>query len=76
MKLTPMANSDRAWCYSALDYSEEEMHAENLAVKFKNAERAQAFQVVFKKCVVEVKAVPPPKGNLLMLFVDTFLAVL
>ena len=48
------------------------MHAENLAVKFKNAERAQAFQVVFKKCVVEVKAVPPPKGNLLMLFVDTF----
>ena len=52
------------------------MHAENLAFKFKNAERAQAFQVVFEKCVVEVKAAPPPKGNLLMLFVDTFLSSL
>ncbi|XP_059169500.1 E3 SUMO-protein ligase RanBP2-like isoform X2 [Physella acuta] len=55
MHLTRMATSDRAWCYSAMDFSEEEMKAEQLAVKFKNAEKASAFQVVFEDCCKQLK---------------------
>ncbi|CAL1542870.1 unnamed protein product [Lymnaea stagnalis] len=55
MRLTPMASSDRAWCYSAMDFSEEEMKAEQLAVKFKTAEKASSFQVVFDDCCRQLK---------------------
>ena len=50
-----MATSDRAWCYSAMDFSEEEMKLEQLAVKFKNADKASLFQTVFEDCCKQLK---------------------
>ncbi|KAK3769928.1 hypothetical protein RRG08_048139 [Elysia crispata] len=55
MKLTPMQSSDRAWCYTAMDFSEEEMKLEQLAAKFKNAEKAEAFKECFTKCCQQLK---------------------
>ena len=55
MKLTPMPSSDRAWCYTAMDYSEEEMKLEQLAAKFKNADKAEAFKNCFIKCCQQLK---------------------
>ena len=57
MKLTPMQSSDRAWCYTAMDFSEEEMKLEQLAAKFKNAEKAEAFKECFTKCCQQLKDV-------------------
>ncbi|KAH9514726.1 hypothetical protein Btru_023426 [Bulinus truncatus] len=56
MQLTTMAASDKAWCYSAMDFSEEEMKLEKLAVRFKNAEKASLFQTVFEDCCKSLKA--------------------
>ncbi|KAK7485488.1 hypothetical protein BaRGS_00023298 [Batillaria attramentaria] len=50
MKLTPLSASDRAWCYTASDYAEEEVKIEKFAVKFKNPEKAQEFKTVFEDC--------------------------
>ena len=58
MKLTPMANSDRAWCYMAHDFSDEEVKLENLAVKFKNAEKALEFKNKFEDCVAQLAKAP------------------
>ncbi|CAG5117829.1 unnamed protein product, partial [Candidula unifasciata] len=55
MKLTPMAASDRAWCYFANDFSEEEIKHEHLAVKFKTAEKAKVFQEKFDECCKQLK---------------------
>lgn len=35
MQLQPLAASDRAWCWYAVDYAENEPKNEHLAVKFK-----------------------------------------
>ncbi|KAK0048901.1 ranBP2-like and GRIP domain-containing protein 3 [Biomphalaria pfeifferi] len=56
LKLTPMATSDRAWCYSVMDFSEEEMKMEQLAVKFKTAEKASLFKTVFEDCCQQLQA--------------------
>ncbi|XP_067669536.1 RANBP2-like and GRIP domain-containing protein 8 isoform X2 [Haliotis asinina] len=49
MKLTPMTSSDRAWCWSAMDFAEEEMKMEKLAIKFKTPELACQFKECFEK---------------------------
>ncbi|XP_069676446.1 E3 SUMO-protein ligase RanBP2 isoform X2 [Periplaneta americana] len=46
MKFSALSTSDRAWTWYAQDYSEEEMKAELLAVKFKTVEQALAFKKV------------------------------
>ncbi|BFZ00232.1 hypothetical protein BsWGS_03271 [Bradybaena similaris] len=56
MKLTPMASSDRAWCYFANDFSEEEIKYEHLAVRFRTAEKAKAFQEAFDACCRQLKS--------------------
>ena len=48
MKLTPMANSDTAVCWYAMDYAEEEPMEEQFAVKFKNVELLKTFSETFK----------------------------
>ncbi|GFN96053.1 E3 sumo-protein ligase ranbp2 [Plakobranchus ocellatus] len=55
MKLTPMPSSDRAWCYTAMDFSDQEMKLEQLAAKFKNTEKATTFKEVFTKCCQQLK---------------------
>ncbi|XP_033743786.1 E3 SUMO-protein ligase RanBP2-like isoform X2 [Pecten maximus] len=55
MKLVPMANSDRAWCWTAMDYAEGELKTERLAVRFKNPDQAQLFKQAFEECQEEIQ---------------------
>ncbi|KAK3594749.1 hypothetical protein CHS0354_014176 [Potamilus streckersoni] len=50
MKLTQLPTSDRAWCWVASDYAEEEMKLEKFAVKFKTIESAERFKKIFEDC--------------------------
>lgn len=69
MKLTTMANSDKTWCWVANDYSEEELKAQKLAVRFKTTELAEKFKEVFEKCQSESEeetektGTTKPQGN-------------
>lgn len=54
MKLTPMVSSDKAWVWNAMDFSEEEMKSEKLAVKFKNCDIAHKFKQVFEDSQAEM----------------------
>uniref|UniRef100_A0A8C4QIQ5 peptidylprolyl isomerase n=1 Tax=Eptatretus burgeri TaxID=7764 RepID=A0A8C4QIQ5_EPTBU len=50
MTLNPMPGSDRAWVWSAHDYSEQEARVELLAAKFKTEESAIEFHSKFEEC--------------------------
>lgn len=54
MELKPNCGSDRAWVWTALDFADEEMKTETLAIRFANAENAKKFQDMFIKCQVEL----------------------
>mmetsp|Transcript_17815 Transcript_17815/g.14527 ORF Transcript_17815/g.14527 Transcript_17815/m.14527 type:complete len:112 (+) Transcript_17815:314-649(+) len=46
--LKPMSNSDKAWTWTAADFSEESGQTEILALKFGNNELATAFKEKFE----------------------------
>ncbi|XP_078613735.1 E3 SUMO-protein ligase RanBP2-like isoform X3 [Branchiostoma floridae x Branchiostoma japonicum] len=48
MKLQPNKGSDRSWVWTAMDFAEEELKPEQLAVKFKNKEVADEFRDRFE----------------------------
>lgn len=50
MKLLPMKTSDTSWCWFARDFSEQEIHEEQLCVKFKTVEAAENFKKCFEGC--------------------------
>uniref|UniRef100_UPI00358F066E E3 SUMO-protein ligase RanBP2 isoform X2 n=1 Tax=Myxine glutinosa TaxID=7769 RepID=UPI00358F066E len=50
MTLNPMPGSDRAWIWTANDYSEQEARVELLAAKFKTEESAIEFYSKFEEC--------------------------
>jgi len=53
MELKPLASSETAWCWYAMDFSEGhevEGSLEHLAVRFKTVDAAQEFKGVFKAC--------------------------
>merc|ERR1719233_353618 len=53
MELKPLASSETAWCWYAMDFSEgheETGSLEHLAVRFKTVDAAQEFKGVFKAC--------------------------
>lgn len=50
MKLKAPDDTDKAWLWTAQDYSSEEMSVENLAVVFKSSELAAEFKKVFDDC--------------------------
>ncbi|XP_030614512.1 E3 SUMO-protein ligase RanBP2 [Archocentrus centrarchus] len=53
MKLEPMKGAEKAWVWSALDFAEEgEGRIEQLAVRFKLQETANAFKQVFEEAKV------------------------
>jgi len=56
MKLTPLATSDRAWCYTASDYAEQEVKVEKFAIRFKTADKASEFKATFEACQAEIVA--------------------
>ncbi|XP_051783166.1 E3 SUMO-protein ligase RanBP2 isoform X2 [Erpetoichthys calabaricus] len=47
MKLEPMKGTERAWVWSALDFSESDGKVEQLAVRFKQQEVANSFKEIF-----------------------------
>ena len=46
-KLTPMANSDKAWMWICNDFSDGEASLDKLAAKFQNATLAKEFETAF-----------------------------
>ena len=43
-----MGNNEKAWCWSANDFSEDEPQVEKLAARFQNVEAAQQFKAAFE----------------------------
>ena len=53
MELKPLSNSETAWCWYAMDFSEgheETGSMEQLAVRFKGKETAEEFKSKFEEC--------------------------
>ena len=53
MELNPLSNSETAWCWYAMDFSEgheETGSMEQLAVRFKGKDTAEAFKAKFEEC--------------------------
>jgi len=52
MQLNPLASSETAWCWYAMDYSEgnKDGSVDQLAVRFKTKETAQEFKEKFETC--------------------------
>ena len=46
-KLTPMANSDKAWMWICNDFSDGDAALDKLAAKFQNADLAKEFETAF-----------------------------
>ena len=57
MKLQPMANSDKTWCWTANDFSGEELKLECFALEFKTRDEAEQFKMVFEECQEKLRAV-------------------
>lgn len=57
MELKPLASSETAWCWYAMDFSEgheESGSLEHLAVRFKHKNAADEFKEKFEKCQEEI----------------------
>ncbi len=50
MELKPNVGSDKSWVYTAQDFSENEAKYEQLAIRFKNSDIANAFKSKFEEC--------------------------
>nr|XP_055234214.1 ranBP2-like and GRIP domain-containing protein 3 isoform X2 [Gorilla gorilla gorilla] len=50
MNLKPLSGSDRAWIWSASDFSDGDAKLEHLAAKFKTPELAEEFKQKFEEC--------------------------
>nr|XP_055234211.1 ranBP2-like and GRIP domain-containing protein 3 [Gorilla gorilla gorilla] len=50
MNLKPLSGSDRAWIWSASDFSDGDAKLEHLAAKFKTPELAEEFKHKFEEC--------------------------
>ncbi|XP_035376438.1 E3 SUMO-protein ligase RanBP2 isoform X3 [Electrophorus electricus] len=50
MNLKPLPGSDRAWMWTANDFSDGDAKLEQLAAKFKNPELAEEFKQKFEEC--------------------------
>ncbi|XP_041351862.1 ranBP2-like and GRIP domain-containing protein 4 isoform X2 [Gigantopelta aegis] len=58
MKLIPMPSSDRAWCWTAMDFADESMKTEQFAVKFKTKDIAANFKEIFESCQKDLADIP------------------
>jgi len=53
--LRPLSTSDRAWCWGALNYAEEnEPRVEELSVRFKLPETAKEFRDKLNECIEQI----------------------
>ena len=66
MELKPMANSETAWCWYAMDYSEgheETGSMEFLAVRFKTKDTAENFKAKFEECQAKIGQAAAPSAG-------------
>ncbi|XP_014473686.1 PREDICTED: E3 SUMO-protein ligase RanBP2-like [Dinoponera quadriceps] len=63
MELTGMANNNKAWCWVANDFADEEVKLEKLCIKFKTAEEALAFKEAFDKARLGLAAASLPVSS-------------
>merc|ERR1712141_552755 len=63
MELKPMATSETALCWHAIDFAEGEAKTEQLAVKFKLAETKNDFKSAFESAQDELKNKPTNDSN-------------
>lgn len=63
MQLKPMAGSETAVCWFAMDYAEDEAKLEHLAVRFKTADTKNDFKEKFEMCQKELEKNPPKKDS-------------
>ena len=54
-ELAPNAGSDRAWVWSAYDFSEGEVEEACFAIRFANSENAQKFKDAYESSQAEMK---------------------
>ena len=54
MSLKPLHKSDRAWTWSALNFSEGRLRQETMALKFKTPDQAQKFKAVFEEAQIKI----------------------
>eukprot|EP00741_Cyanophora_paradoxa_P004254 tig00000789_g4130.t1 len=52
-KLKENVGSDRSWVWTAMDYADEDLKEEVLAIRFANSENAKKFKEEFEKAQVE-----------------------
>lgn len=72
MELQSLANSDKAFCWAAMNMAEEysEPRLEKVAVRFKNADQAREFKTNVEECIDVVKT---RKENTRKLMINMFL---
>jgi E3 SUMO-protein ligase RanBP2 len=58
IELKPLSNSETAWCWYAMDFTEDEVNGklEHLAVRFKHLDTAKEFKAKFVECQEDIKA--------------------
>lgn len=69
MELCTMLNN-KAWCWYANDFADEEVKLEKFCIRFKTAEEAMAFKNAFDQAKFNLTATSPEKPGLLPLFND------
>lgn len=58
--ISPMQSSDKAFCWATNNYADDPAGvAEQLSVRFKNAEIAQRFGDAVKQCISQLKKLEP-----------------
>ncbi|KAL6255296.1 hypothetical protein P5V15_013636 [Pogonomyrmex californicus] len=63
MELTPMTNNNKAWCWVANDFADEEVKLEKLCIRFKTEEEAAAFKEAFDHARRNLPAPSPEKAS-------------
>lgn len=54
--MQPMSTSGRAFCWAANNFAEEQPAVEQLSIRFKKAETAEAFKIIVDNCVAQLES--------------------
>jgi len=63
IELTAMPNNNKAWCWVANDFADEEVKLEKLCIRFKTVEEAIAFKEAFDQAKLNSIVTSPEKSS-------------
>jgi len=63
IELTAMPNNNKAWCWVANDFADEEVKLEKLCIRFKTVEEAIAFKEAFDQAKLNSTVTSPEKSS-------------